>query len=92
MELPAERTGRSFERTYNLGSNPTSVEVAFLSGDQFVVDITGVHLAGIEGDITFDTRKPRARTGIVPSGFLDGVFPSTISESNGRAPPRRGGR
>jgi hypothetical protein len=50
MGLPAQRAGSALEGPLEIAGNPAAVEVAVLSNDDFVSDLTVIDPAGVEGN------------------------------------------
>ncbi len=51
--LPPFASRFSLERTYNIFSDPASIEFSRLRDDNFTVDETSVHFLSVEGDVIF---------------------------------------
>src|SRR4051794_27790747 len=92
--LPAERAGRSFERSGDVGGDPAAVEAAFLGDHELVVEPGGVDAAGVERDMVRE-RLVAARGFVVgpgdrpPAGRGVEVAGGALELAPGRAGPAR---
>jgi hypothetical protein len=81
----------------NLGSDPTTVEITGLGLHGFVIHITGIHLAGVNGDVVGNAAKSLGRrlgiapgrVGGLPLAYLNreigsNAFPFTEGAARGR--------
>src|SRR5215217_814910 len=66
--LPAPRAWAALERTYDLGGDPTPVEVSLLRLDLLPPDPATVHPRWVEGDVASEARERRRRVRVVPGG------------------------
>ena len=72
---PAERAGRAFERTDQIGGDPAAVEVAVLGVRALVVEPRRVDTPRVERDVVSQRLIARGWVGVRPADRL-GAVPS----------------
>ena len=67
--LPAECAGRAFERAFDVGGDPATVEVARLGLNPFAVYGAFVDAVGVEGEMVAERDIRGGGVGVGPGGI-----------------------
>ncbi len=74
VDLPAHTARAAFEGPFEIVGHPAAIEATRLRRDGFVTDETGVHGAGVDGQMVADRFEGRCRIWIAPRGpTSDGI-------------------